>query len=70
LWFEEDFKDNLIYLFISFAPPKKMNQRNGVRKSELQPKRVPATQDFMAHPFCLKFAPFPGCLPTADYIIS
>jgi hypothetical protein len=33
-----------IDLFISFAPPKEMNQRKGVRKCQLQPKRTPATQ--------------------------
>src|ERR1035437_8924307 len=34
------------YLFISFAPPKEMNQRKGVRKCQLQPKRAPVTQTF------------------------
>jgi hypothetical protein len=50
-------------LFISFAPPKEMNQRKGGRKCQLQPKRAPATQALLALPFCLKFAPFPVCSP-------
>jgi hypothetical protein len=31
-------------LFISFAPPKEMNQRKGGRKYQLQPFCPPATQ--------------------------
>jgi hypothetical protein len=56
-------------MFISFAPPKEMNQRKGVRnraagelvkaKCQLQPKRAPATLALMAPSFWLKFAPFP-----------
>ena len=44
-----------------------MNQRKRGRKCQLQPKRAPATQALLALPFCLKFAPFPGCLRAYIY---
>jgi hypothetical protein len=34
----------MIYLFISFAPPKEMNQRKRGRKRKLQPFSPHATQ--------------------------
>jgi len=59
-----------MYLFISFAPPKEMNQRKRGRKCQLQPKRAPATLALLALPFCLKFAPFPVCPRTSIYKIN
>jgi hypothetical protein len=63
-------------LFISFAPPKEMNQRKrgrnravgelGEAKCQLQPKRAPATLALMALPFWLQFTPFP-VLPARQY---
>jgi hypothetical protein len=49
-------------MFISFAPPKEMNQRKGGRKSQLQHFPTPATQALLALRKVLKFAPFPVCL--------
>jgi hypothetical protein len=64
----------LYFLFISFAPPKEMNQRKrgrnraigelGEAKCQLQPKLAPATLAILAQPFWLNFAPFPFCLRT------
>jgi len=34
-------------MFISFAPPKEMNQRKGVRKCQLQPFCPPATRSLV-----------------------
>jgi len=48
-------------MFISFAPPKEMNQRKGGRKSQLQPFPAPATLAILALRKGLKFAPFPDC---------
>ena len=56
-------------MFISFAPPKEMNQRKGGRKCQLQSKRAPATQAIKALPFCLKFTPFPVCPRSSIYQI-
>ena len=56
-------------MFISFAPPKEMNQRKGGRKCQLQPKRAPATQAIKALPFWLKFTPFPVCPRASIYQI-
>jgi predicted RNase H-like nuclease len=48
-------------MFISFAPPKEMNQRKGGRKSQLQHFPAPATLALLALRKVLKFAPFPVC---------
>jgi len=60
----------LYFLFISFAPPKEMNQRKRGRKCQLQPKLAPATLAILAQPFWLNFAPFPFCLRTLIYQIK
>jgi hypothetical protein len=57
-------------MFISFAPPKEMNQRKGGRKCQLQPKRAPAALALLALPFCLKFTPFPVCPRTTIYKLN
>jgi hypothetical protein len=49
-------------IFISFAPPKEMKQRKGVRKRQPHPFSPPATQALKAPPKRLRFAPFPACL--------
>jgi hypothetical protein len=48
--------------FISFAPPKEMNQRKGGRKRQPHPVCPPATQALLAPPNRARFAPFPACL--------
>jgi hypothetical protein len=53
-----------ILSFISFAPPKEMNQRKRGRKRQLQPCPRPATQALLALRSWLKFAPFPVPLHT------
>jgi hypothetical protein len=48
-------------MFISFAPPKEMNQRKGGRKRQPLPVCPPATQDLLAPPNRERFTPFPVC---------
>jgi hypothetical protein len=55
-------------IFISFAPPKEMKQRKGVRKRQPQPFCPPAAQALKAPPKKLRFAPFPVCLRAAKDI--
>jgi hypothetical protein len=57
------------FLFISFAPPKEMNQRKGGRKRQPQPVCPLATQGLYAPPNRLRFAPFPVSPRTSILII-
>jgi hypothetical protein len=55
-------------MFISFAPPKEMNQRKGGRKRQLLLFFAICTKPFPAPKNMEQFAPFPVC-PRAKRII-
>jgi hypothetical protein len=53
-----------IEMFISFAPPKEMNQRKGGRKRQPHQFVAYCTMPFPAPTNMVRFAPFPVCLRT------